>query len=138
MLPIHYTINVHIYYVVTKYIIWSVSTLQLIQIGYQRLAEYIVRQHWFTHQYTGCPEGEKEKKERKRKKEERIAHRYEGLAPISWVTSVSGCVKSGHSYTSFASRTYNTGYYTTIICMHIIVYFTKVFPLQKNLKCAVD
>jgi len=43
MLPIHYTINVHIYYVVTKYIIWSVSTLQLIQIGYQRLAEYIVR-----------------------------------------------------------------------------------------------
>ena len=47
----------------------------------KRTENFPWRLKWFTHQYTGCPEGEKEKKERERKKEERIdAHRYEGLA----------------------------------------------------------
>ena len=42
----------------------------------KRTENFPWRLKWFTHQYTGCPEGEKEKKERERKKEERIdAHR---------------------------------------------------------------
>jgi hypothetical protein len=40
-------------------------------------------------------------------------------------TSASGCAKSGHSQTCFASHTFNTEYYSTIICMHILVYIYK-------------
>jgi hypothetical protein len=45
---------------------------------------------------SGVRKGKKrKKKEKERKKEERIdAHRYEGLAPIHWVTSASGCAKA--------------------------------------------
>ena len=41
--------------------------------------------------------------------------------------------KSGHSQTCFASHTLNTGYYTTITCMHILVYIYKDSASLKKL-----
>src|ERR1700683_1320795 len=52
------------------------------------------------------------------------------------VSLASGCAKSGHSQTSFASRTFNTEYYSTINCMHIIVYVYQDFAsLEKSKLC---
>ena len=48
--------------------------------------------------------------------------------------------KSGHSQTCFASHTFNTEYYCTIICMHILVYIYKDYTSLEKFKmyCRLD
>ena len=53
---------------------------------------------------------------------------------IRTCVSDSGCATSGHSQTSFASRTFNTEYYSTIICTHIIVYVYQDFASLEKFK----
>ena len=56
-------------------------------------------------------------------------------APIHDIFSgCGGCAKSGHSQTCFASHTFNTKYYSTIICMHILVYLYKDFIFLEKFK----
>ena len=53
---------------------------------------------------------------------------------MHWVTSASGCAKSGHSQTCFVSHTFDIEHYSTIICMHILVYIYKDSTSLKKFK----
>ena len=79
----------------------------------------------------------KGKREKRKKKKERSENWCSQIWRLS--TNLLGDIcqwlcKNGHFQTSFASPTYNTEYYSTIICMHIIVYVYKDFASLEKIK----